>query len=173
MASAPHEATLIERADGSLLMLMHNQHPSGKVATTVSTDGGRRPHVDRVAYLQPGALRLPVLDDPARRNPRPTVGARDAGTVLHTHPARVPRGHQDLTIRLTLTRGRLPHSPHRRTAGGLAHRGRIYNAQGGHPPELTLRAYMSQTFTAPGFPSRHQPNAKPRHQLAPASPPQP
>lgn len=40
MASATHEATLIERADGSLLMLMHNQHPSGKVATTVSTDGG-------------------------------------------------------------------------------------------------------------------------------------
>ena len=39
----------------------------------------------------PGALRLPLHDDPARRNPRPTVGARDAGTVLHTHPARVAR----------------------------------------------------------------------------------
>ena len=39
-AAATHEATLIERADGSLLMLMRNQHPSGKVATTVSTDGG-------------------------------------------------------------------------------------------------------------------------------------
>lgn len=39
-AGATHEATLIERADGSLLMLMRNQHPSGKVAAAVSADGG-------------------------------------------------------------------------------------------------------------------------------------
>ncbi len=39
-AAATHESTLIERQDGSVLMLMRNQHPSGKVATCTSRDGG-------------------------------------------------------------------------------------------------------------------------------------
>lgn len=35
-----HEATVVERKDGSILMLMRNQHPRARVATAVSDDGG-------------------------------------------------------------------------------------------------------------------------------------
>ncbi|RAX23831.1 exo-alpha-sialidase [Actinomyces sp. Z3] len=35
-----HEATIVERADGSVLMLMRNQDPRGRVATAESPDGG-------------------------------------------------------------------------------------------------------------------------------------
>ena len=36
-----HEATVVERRDGSVLMLMRNQHPRARVATAVSDDGGQ------------------------------------------------------------------------------------------------------------------------------------
>lgn len=38
--AATHESTLVERADGSILLLMRNQHPCGRVAFSVSEDGG-------------------------------------------------------------------------------------------------------------------------------------
>ena len=71
-AAATHEATLIERADGSLLMLMRNQHPSGKVAATVSTDGGETwsdvffaEEITEI-FCQPNAVPWPTEDCPER-----------------------------------------------------------------------------------------------------------
>ena len=71
-AAATHEATLIERADGSLLMLMRNQHPSGKVAATVSTDGGETwgdvyfaREITEI-FCQPNAVPWPTEDCPER-----------------------------------------------------------------------------------------------------------
>ena len=71
-AAATHEATLIERADGSLLMLMRNQHPSGKVAATVSTDGGETwsdvffaQEITEI-FCQPNAVPWPTDDCPER-----------------------------------------------------------------------------------------------------------
>lgn len=71
-AAATHEATLIERADGSLLMLMRNQHPSGKVAATVSTDGGETwgdvffaEEITEI-FCQPNAVPWPTDDCPER-----------------------------------------------------------------------------------------------------------
>ena len=71
-AAATHEATLIERADGSLLMLMRNQHPSGKVATTVSIDGGETwsdvsfaQEITEI-FCQPNAVPWPTEDCPER-----------------------------------------------------------------------------------------------------------
>ncbi|MDO4664931.1 MAG: sialidase family protein [Actinomycetaceae bacterium] len=39
-AASTHESTIIEREDGTLLMLMRNQHPSGRVGVCRSIDGG-------------------------------------------------------------------------------------------------------------------------------------
>lgn len=39
-ADATYEASVVERGDGSLVMFMRNQHPSGRVAVAESTDGG-------------------------------------------------------------------------------------------------------------------------------------
>ena len=71
-AGATHEATLIERADGSLLMLMRNQHPSGKVAAAVSTDGGETwgevyfaQEITEI-FCQPNAVPWPSEDCPER-----------------------------------------------------------------------------------------------------------
>lgn len=71
-AAATHEATLIERADGSLLMLMRNQHPSGKVAATFSTDGGETwsdvffaEEITEI-FCQPNAVPWPTEDCPER-----------------------------------------------------------------------------------------------------------
>lgn len=71
-AGATHEATLIERADGSLLMLMRNQHPSGKVAAAVSTDGGETwgevyfaQEITEI-FCQPNAVPWPSEECPER-----------------------------------------------------------------------------------------------------------
>jgi len=71
-AGATHEATLIERADGSLLMLMRNQHPSGKVAAAVSTDGGETwgevyfaQEITEI-FCQPNAVLWPSKECPER-----------------------------------------------------------------------------------------------------------
>ena len=71
-AGATHEATLIERADGSLLMLMRNQHPSGKVAAAVSTDGGETwgevyfaQEITEI-FCQPNAVPWPSEERPER-----------------------------------------------------------------------------------------------------------
>ena len=71
-SAATHEATLIERADGSLLMLMRNQHPSGKVAAAVSADGGETwgevrfvQEIDEI-FCQPNAVPWPSQDCPER-----------------------------------------------------------------------------------------------------------
>ena len=71
-AAATHEATLIERADGALLMLMRNQHPSGKVAATISTDGGETwgdvffaEEITEI-FCQPNAVPWPTDDCPER-----------------------------------------------------------------------------------------------------------
>ena len=71
-AGATHEATLIERADGSLLMLMRNQHPSGKVAAAVSTDGGETwgevyfaQEITEI-FCQPNAVLWPSEECPER-----------------------------------------------------------------------------------------------------------
>lgn len=60
-----HEATVVERQDGSILMLMRNQHPSAKVARAVSTDGGQTwgevtndPVLPDI-WCQPNAVSLP------------------------------------------------------------------------------------------------------------------
>ena len=71
-AGATHEATLIERADGSLLMLMRNQHPSGKVAAAVSIDGGETwgevyfaQEITEI-FCQPNAVPWPSEECPER-----------------------------------------------------------------------------------------------------------
>ena len=71
-AGATHEATLIERPDGSLLMLMRNQHPSGKVAAAVSTDGGETwgevyfaQEITEI-FCQPNAVPWPSEECPER-----------------------------------------------------------------------------------------------------------
>ena len=38
--------------------------------------------MDRIAHVQSGSLRLPVHDDPPRRDSGSALGARDAGPVL-------------------------------------------------------------------------------------------
>lgn len=40
-AAALHECTVIERSDGTLLLMMRNQHPDGRVLTSVSHDAGQ------------------------------------------------------------------------------------------------------------------------------------
>ena len=106
-----------------------------------------RTHVDRIAHVQPGPLRLPVHDDPPRRDSGPTLGAGDAGPVLQSHSAGVDRGRQDLTVRQTPTRGRLPHTPDRRgqAASYITHGGR--SAIAARPRPDTAYA-----LTAPGSP---------------------
>ncbi|MDY5157257.1 sialidase family protein [Actinotignum timonense] len=70
--AATHESTLIERADGSVLMLMRNQHPSGKIAASISEDGGETwgdvYFVDAIPeiFCQPNAVMWPTVDCPER-----------------------------------------------------------------------------------------------------------
>ena len=60
-----HEATVVERRDGSLLLLMRNQDPAGRVAVSVSQDGGRtwdgvgRDEALPEIWCQPNAISLP------------------------------------------------------------------------------------------------------------------
>ncbi|PBB08202.1 sialidase [Kocuria sp. WRN011] len=59
-----HESALVEGRDGSVHVYMRNQHPSGRVAHAVSTDGGQSwGEVDYVAQIaeifsQPNAIRV-------------------------------------------------------------------------------------------------------------------
>lgn len=65
-SAATHEATVIERQDGTVLMLMRNQHPSGKVAAVESADGGETwgevYFVDQIPeiFCQPNAVAWPT-----------------------------------------------------------------------------------------------------------------
>lgn len=61
---ATYEATVIERGDGCLVMLMRNQHPSGRVAVAESVDGGEswgevsyHPDLPEI-FSQPNAITL-------------------------------------------------------------------------------------------------------------------
>lgn len=61
---ATYEAAVIERQDGSLVIFMRNQHPSGKVAVAESFDGGEtwgpvshHPDLPEI-FSQPNAIRL-------------------------------------------------------------------------------------------------------------------
>ncbi|MDU0968538.1 MAG: sialidase family protein [Actinomycetaceae bacterium] len=63
-----YEATVVECSDGRLLILMRNQHPSGRVACAYSADGGQtwgetHYHEDLPEiFSQPNAIRLPLAD---------------------------------------------------------------------------------------------------------------
>lgn len=89
--AALHENTVVERADGSILMLMRNQHPSGRVMRTVSTDGGQswRP-VEPVEELpeifcQPNAVTLDGEgDDIVFVNASAMLPYRGRGVVRHS-----------------------------------------------------------------------------------------
>lgn len=61
---ATYEATVVERADGTLAILMRNQHPSGRVAIAYSSDGGQtwgptahHPDLPEI-FSQPNAITL-------------------------------------------------------------------------------------------------------------------
>lgn len=71
-SAAMHESTIVERNDGSVLMLMRNQHPKGKVATAISNDGGETwgsvsfaEEIDEIFSL-PNAVAAPTSDEPER-----------------------------------------------------------------------------------------------------------
>lgn len=63
--ASTHESTLLELSDGSLMVLMRNQHPSGRVAQSISHDGGET--WGEVSYnsdlteifSQPNAIKIP------------------------------------------------------------------------------------------------------------------
>lgn len=69
---ATYEATVIERSDASLLMLMRNQHSLGKVATACSYNGGLTwsdiefdPALPEI-FSQPNAINVPCKTYPDR-----------------------------------------------------------------------------------------------------------
>ncbi|MBN9643709.1 exo-alpha-sialidase [Corynebacterium mendelii] len=70
--AATHEATVIERLDGSVLMLMRNQNEVGKVAQAVSEDGGQTwsevsfvDDIDEI-FCQPNCINAPTATHPER-----------------------------------------------------------------------------------------------------------
>lgn len=70
--AATHESTLLDREDGSLLVLMRNQNPAGRVGRAVSYDGGETwgevtfeeqlPEI----FCQPHAIPIPTKNSPNR-----------------------------------------------------------------------------------------------------------
>jgi exo-alpha-sialidase len=67
-----HEATVVERQDGTLLLFMRNQHPHGRVAVSESHDAGQTWGTVRFdedlpeIWCQPNAIRLPSPEDEDR-----------------------------------------------------------------------------------------------------------
>ena len=62
--ASTHESTLVELEDGRLMVLMRNQHPSGRVATAISEDGGEtwgevtyHPDIPEI-FSQPNAIAI-------------------------------------------------------------------------------------------------------------------
>ena len=62
--ASTHESTLVELKDGRLMVLMRNQHPSGRVATAISEDGGEtwgevtyHPDIPEI-FSQPNAIAI-------------------------------------------------------------------------------------------------------------------
>ena len=62
--ASTHESTLMELKDGRLMVLMRNQHPSGRVATAISEDGGEtwgevtyHPDIPEI-FSQPNAIAI-------------------------------------------------------------------------------------------------------------------
>ncbi|MDO4612883.1 MAG: sialidase family protein [Actinomycetaceae bacterium] len=66
--ASTHESTLLELPDGRLLVLMRNQHPSGRVGQAFSDDGGETwgdvsYHDDLTEiFSQPNAIEVPGVD---------------------------------------------------------------------------------------------------------------
>lgn len=87
-----HESTVVERRDGSLLLLMRNQHPSGRVLVSRSLDGGAtwgpvEPHAQLPEiFCQPNAVRLdPDTDDVVFANATQLLPFRGAGVLRLSH----------------------------------------------------------------------------------------
>ncbi len=63
-----YESSVVERRDGSLLMFLRNQHPSGRIAVTHSQDGGQTwgsvRHHEQIPeiFCQPNAISYPSDD---------------------------------------------------------------------------------------------------------------
>lgn len=64
-AASTHESTLLEKDNGTLVLMMRNQHPSGRVAVCESKDGGQswsdvtyHPQIPEI-FSQPNAIRIP------------------------------------------------------------------------------------------------------------------
>lgn len=62
--ASTHESTLMELKDGRLMVLMRNQHPSGRVGTAISEDGGEtwgevtyHPDIPEI-FSQPNAIAI-------------------------------------------------------------------------------------------------------------------
>jgi len=69
-----HEATVVERQDGTLLLFMRNQHPHGRVAVSESHDAGQTWGTVRFdedlpeIWCQPNAIRLPSPEDEGEKS---------------------------------------------------------------------------------------------------------
>lgn len=70
--AATHESTIVDRSDGSLLVLMRNQDPHGRVARAESFDGGETwgeftfdDHLPEI-FCQPHAIPIPTKNNPDR-----------------------------------------------------------------------------------------------------------
>lgn len=87
-AAALHECAVIERRDGSLLLMMRNQHPAGRVLTSVSQDGGETwgsvelaPELPEI-FCQPNAVSLdPGTDTVAFMNASQMLPFRGNGVL--------------------------------------------------------------------------------------------
>lgn len=87
-----HESTVVERSDGSLLLMMRNQHPSGRVLVARSTDGGAawgpvepHPQLPEI-FCQPNAIRLGATgDDVVFANATQLLPFRGAGVLRLSH----------------------------------------------------------------------------------------
>lgn len=83
-----HESTVVERRDGSLLLLMRNQHPSGRVLVSRSGDGGAtwgpvepHPQLPEI-FCQPNAVAPdPTTDRVVFANATQLLPFRGAGVL--------------------------------------------------------------------------------------------
>ena len=79
--ASTHESTLVELKDGRLMVLMRNQHPSGRVGTAISGDGGEtwgevtyHPDIPEI-FSQPNAIAIDRRAVAADSGGAPEVGA--------------------------------------------------------------------------------------------------
>lgn len=78
--ASTHESTLVELKDGRLMVLMRNQHPSGRVAMAISEDGGEtwgevtyHPDIPEI-FSQPNAIAIDGRGGGAGSGGAPQVG---------------------------------------------------------------------------------------------------